>query len=278
MALVQGDVRRRFATSSTVFPGSLAPTLPGHGAGASCASVERYTEWVRGWLWAQGQHHDLVLVGYRLGACIALQYGLDYPEEVSDLVLMTCGHAPEISGRRQCRYAVASRRGAGSVRAVDRPMQESMRFVAPEFREHLIACHHQIGPRSQHHDLVVIDQFDVRHRVSTLIPPLLLIRGVDDPLVLEEYEREIHEAVPGSQYLTLREVGHFPMAEQPAAVNRAIATFLDTLGASQTNSKRGAQAYGLIMSTPPRTAFVVPLPSICEQPAGSSRTRPRPGC
>src|SRR5262249_38763806 len=112
-------------------------------------------------------------------------------------------------------------------------MRESMPFVAPEFRERLIACHHQVGPRSQHHDLMVIDQFDVHDRITTLRPQLLLIRGVDDPLAPEEYEREIHEAVPGSQYLTLREAGHFPMAEQPTAVNRAIATFLDTLGASQ---------------------------------------------
>ena len=234
-----GGCAEAFRYQLDCFPGSLAPTLPGHGAGASCASVERYTEWVRGWLWAQGRHHDLVLVGYTLGACIALQYGLDYPEEVSGLVLMTVAMRPKY-------------RAAGSVdmrlQAAEEPavyeqwiaaMQESMRFVAPELREHLIACHHQVGPRSQHHDLVVIDQFDVRHRVSTLIPPLLLIRGVDDPLVLEEYEREIHEAVPGSQYLTLREAGHFPMAEQPAAVNRAIATFLDTLGASQAPPQRG---------------------------------------
>lgn len=34
------------------FRGSLAPTLPGHGAGLPCANVARYTEWVRGWLWA----------------------------------------------------------------------------------------------------------------------------------------------------------------------------------------------------------------------------------
>jgi pimeloyl-ACP methyl ester carboxylesterase len=85
---------------------------------------------------------------------------------------------------------------------------------------------------------VVIDQFDVRDRISTLTPPLLLIRGVDDALAPEEYEREMHEAVPGSQYLTLREAGHFPMAEQPAAVNQAIATFLDTLGASQAPSQQ----------------------------------------
>ena len=215
------------------FHGSLAPTLPGHGSGTSCASVERYTEWVRGWLWAQGRHHDLVLVGYTLGACIALQYGLDYPEEVSGLVLMTVAMRP----KHRTPGSVAMRLRAAEEPAVYEQwiaaMQESMRFVAPELRERLIACHHQVGPRSQHHDLVVIDQFDVRDRINTLAPPLLLIRGVDDPLAPAEYEREIHEAVPGSQYLPLREAGHFPMAEQPAAVNRAIATFLDTLGASQ---------------------------------------------
>ena len=228
-----GGCTEAFRYQLDAFHGSLAPTLPGHGAGASCASVERYTEWVRGWLWAQGQHRDLVLVGYTLGACIALQYGLDYPEEVSGLVLMTVAMRPK-------------HRAPGSLdmrlRAAEEPavyeqwiaaMRESMQFVAPEFRECLITCHHQVGPRSQHHDLVVIDQFDVRHRISTLTPPLLLIRGVDDPLAPEEYEREMHEAVPGSQYLTLREAGHFPMAEQPAAVNQAIATFLGTLGASQ---------------------------------------------
>ena len=77
-----GGCAEAFRYQLDYFRGSLAPTLPGHGAGASCASVERYTEWVRGWLWAQGQYRDLVLVGYTLGACIALQYGLDYPEEV----------------------------------------------------------------------------------------------------------------------------------------------------------------------------------------------------
>jgi pimeloyl-ACP methyl ester carboxylesterase len=215
------------------FRGSLAPTLPGHGVGVPCANVERYTEWVRGWLWAQGQHRDLVLVGYTLGSCIALQYGLDYPEEVRGLVLMTVAMRPK-------------QRDPGSVdmrlRAAEEPavyeqwiaaMRESMRFVAPALREQLIACHHRVGPRSQHHDLVVIDQFDVRDRIGTLTPPLLLIRGVDDALAPEPYEQEIHEAVPGSQYLPLREAGHFPMAEQPTVVNKAIETFLDRLGTSQ---------------------------------------------
>ncbi|MDH3603046.1 MAG: alpha/beta hydrolase, partial [Candidatus Tectomicrobia bacterium] len=86
-----------------------------------------------------------------------------------------------------------------------------------------------VGPRSQYRDLVVIDQFDVRGRMASLQPPLLLIRGLDDTLATEDYEREIHDAVSGSQYVTLQQAGHFPMAEQPQAVNRAIRIFLDTL-------------------------------------------------
>ena len=63
--------------------------------GRRCPDVERYTEWVRGWLWAQGLKTDLVLVGYTLGASIALQYGLDYPDEVKGLVVMTVAARPK---------------------------------------------------------------------------------------------------------------------------------------------------------------------------------------
>ena len=69
----------------------------------------------------------------------------------------------------------------------------------------------------------------MRDRISQLKPPLLLIRGADDPGSPPEYEVEIHQAVPGSRYLRLKEAGHFPMAERPQEVNRAIEDFLTTL-------------------------------------------------
>jgi pimeloyl-ACP methyl ester carboxylesterase len=211
------------------FRGSVAPTLPGHLAGKSCASVERYTDWVRGWLWAQGYQRDLVLVGFTLGASIALQYGLDYPEEVKGLVCMTVAMRPK--SRAPGTYALRQQAAADPAvyaQWLD-AMRSVMQHVAPAFRDQLIAFHEQVGPLSQYHDLLVIDQFDVRQRISALKPPLLLIRGLDDPSAPEAYEQEIHQAVPGSQYLTLHQAGHFPMAEQPAVVNQAIQAFLDTL-------------------------------------------------
>ncbi|HEY7708739.1 MAG TPA: alpha/beta hydrolase [Candidatus Entotheonella sp.] len=211
------------------FPSSLAPTLPGHLEGASCESVERYTEWLRGWLWAQGQSRHLILVGFTLGACIALQYGLDYPEEVQGLVLMTVAMRPKQRATGSLDFRLRAAEDPAVHAEWLTSMRDIMHFIDPELREQLIDCHRKVGPRSQYRDLVVIDQFDVRDRIASLQPPLLLIRGLDDPLATEDYEREIHDAVSGSQYVALQQAGHFPMAEQPQAVNRAIRIFLDTL-------------------------------------------------
>lgn len=180
-------------------------------------------------LWAQGHQQDLVLVRFTLGACIALKYGLDYPDEVRGLVLMTVAMRPKQRGPGMLDFRLRAAADTAVHEEWLASMGEIMHFIEPSFREQLLACHRRVGPRSQYNDLVVIDQFDVQDRIASLKPPLLLIRGMDDPLAAEEYEREIHEAVPGSQYIRLAQAGHFPMAERPEAVNDAIQTFMDSL-------------------------------------------------
>ena len=211
------------------FPDSVAPSLPGHLEGARCPDVARYTEWVRGWLWAQGLTSDLVLVGYTLGASIALQYGLDYPDEVKGLVIMTVAARPKV--RAPGTYEMR-------LRAVDDPkvyeewlafQQNAMKFVEPALREQLMEQHRRVGPISQYHDLKTIDAFDVRDRIATLKPKLLLLRGLDDHGNPPAYEKEIHEAVPGSRYVELHDAGHFPPTEKPEEVNALIEEFVASL-------------------------------------------------
>lgn len=212
------------------FPGSVAPTLPGHLEGTRCADVARYTEWVRGWLWAQGLNKNLVLVGYTLGASIALQYALDYPDEVQGLVVMTVAAKPKV--RTPGTYEMRLR-AAQDPKVYEEEwiafQRHAMQFVEPGLREQLMERHRQIGPMSQYHDLMAIDAFDVRDRISTLKPKLLLLRGLNDHGNPPEYEKEIHDAVPGSQYIKLPGVGHFPPTEFPDKINALIETFVRSL-------------------------------------------------
>lgn len=204
------------------FPGSLAPDLPGHPEGESLSTVAEYTEWLRGWLHEKGHDKDLVLAGFTLGACIALQYALDYPEEVAGLLLMTVAMRP----KERALGGLEFRLNAAKDEKVHKEWLEAMRytqmFIEPALSNRLIECHRKVGPMSQYNDLVTIDNFDVRDRIGELKAPLVLVRGVDDPGKPAEYELEIHQAVPGSKYIKLEQAGHFPMAERPDDVNRAL--------------------------------------------------------
>ena len=98
-----------------------------------------------------------------------------------------------------------------------------------KLRDRLMERHRQVGPMSQYHDLKTIDAFDVRDRIAALKPKLLVLRGVDDPGNPPEYEKEIHEAVPGSRYVKLTGAGHFPPTEIPEKVNALIEEFVAEL-------------------------------------------------
>ena len=211
------------------FPNSVAPNLPGHLEGERCVDVARYTEWVRGWLWAQGMKKDLVLVGYTLGASIALQYGLDYPNEVKGLVVMTVAARPKVRAPDTYEMRLRAAKDPKAYEEWLAYQRNAMQFVEPGLCERLMERHKQVGPMSQYHDLMTIDAFDVRDRIAALKPKLLLLRGLNDHGNPPEYEKEIHEAVPGSQYIKLPGAGHFPLTEFPEKINPLIEKFVAAL-------------------------------------------------
>ncbi len=215
------------------FPGSVAPTLPGNLEGAHCADVKGYTEWLRGWLWAQDRHNDLVMMGYTLGSAIALQYALDYPEEVKGLILTSIEAEPRkdlnaFQKRQQMRLRAASGDSATYKEWIEF-QQHHLMWVEPGLREQLVEAHRKVGPKSQYKSLVAYSQFDAKARLPGLKPKLLLIRGDDDPGDAPQGEQAIHEAVPGSRLVRLKMAGHFPATEQPVEINRLIEGFLASL-------------------------------------------------
>ena len=209
------------------FPGALAPTLPGQLEGSPCSDVKGYAEWVRGWLWAQGKNENLLLAGFTLGACIAIQYALDYPEEVQGIALTSIAMRPK---KRRPEIYSSRIRASEDTTAYEEwasHQRHMMKFVEPVLREQLMERHLQVGPLAQMYALQAIDAFDISDRIASLKPRLLLIRGMDDPSNPPEYEKEIHEAVPGSSYVKLSGAGHFSPTEQPGQFNRLLEEWAD---------------------------------------------------
>ena len=217
-----GSCSAGFKYQRAYFPDCHTPDLPGHPDGDSLETVAEYTEWLHEWLHRQGHTKDLVLSGFTLGACVALQYALDYPDEVAGLLLMTIAMRPKERAPGSLEFRLNAARDEKVHEEWLDAMRHSMMFIEEGLREQLIECHRIVGPVSQYNDLVTIDNFDVRDRISELKAPLVLVRGVDDPGKPAEYELEIHEAVPGSRYIKLEQAGHFPMVERPDDINRAI--------------------------------------------------------
>jgi pimeloyl-ACP methyl ester carboxylesterase len=208
------------------FPGALAPDLPGHLEGESFDDVAGYTRWLRDWLHGQGLTGGLVLAGFTLGACVALDYALTWPDEVEGLLLMTVAMRPKERATGSLEFRLNAARGGEAMQKWLDSMDHMLLFVEPELKAELMECHRRVGPISQHNDLVAIDRFDARDRIQRLRAPLTLIRGVDDPIQPDEYELEIHEAVAGSRYIKLERAGHFPHCERPDDVNAALAELL----------------------------------------------------
>ena len=225
-----GACAESFINQTKHFVGSVAPTLPGHLEGKRCLDVARYTEWVRGWLWAQGMNKDLVLVGYTLGASIALQYALDYPDEVKAIVIMTVAMHPKTRDPDTYEMRLRADKDAKSYEMEWIAFQRrAMHLVEPGMRERLIDCHRKVGPMSQYYDLKTIDAFDLSNRISTLKPNLLLLRGLEDHGDPPKYEKDIHDAVPGSEYRELQDMGHFPPTERPERFNALLENYLASL-------------------------------------------------
>ena len=174
-----------------------------------------------------GHSGGLVLAGFTLGACVALDYALTWPDEVDGLLLMTVAMRPKERAPGSLEFRLNAARGGEPMQKWLDAMEHMLLFVDDQdLRDELMECHRKVGPVSQHNDLLTIDRFDARDRIHNLKAPLTLVRGVDDPMQPDEYELEIHEAVPGSRYIKLERAGHFPHCERPDDVNAELAALL----------------------------------------------------
>lgn len=72
-----------------------------------------------------------------------------------------------------------------------------------------------------------IPKINLTHRLGEVACPTLVMVGDQDSATPAEMAREIHEAIPGSQLVTIPSASHLSNLEQPQAFNAALTSFFD---------------------------------------------------
>jgi len=69
-----------------------------------------------------------------------------------------------------------------------------------------------------------LQRYDIRPQIAVLTCPTLIIHGDYDP-ILPQYAEDIHTSIKGSQYVLLKNCGHFPFVESPEIFFKACMDF-----------------------------------------------------
>jgi 3-oxoadipate enol-lactonase len=172
--------------------------------------------------------------GLSLGGATALALALDYPERVRRLVLVNAAarYLPRDASRLiyyGARLILLSLIG---------PRQQA-RFVArrvfprPEhanLREILFERLAANDPRAYRRVAGALVRFDVRHRLSQIRAPTLVVAGADDTTVSLHQKQELAGAIPGARLEVVPGSGHATIVDSPEAFNRLL---LDSLANGQ---------------------------------------------
>ncbi len=199
----------------------LAFDLPGHGRSDNTPldDVYMYRDWLKLFSQSFGLK-NFILTGHSLGGAIAMAYALEHPEDLHGLILVGTG------ARLRVLPAFLEELKQGRV-----PETMIEYLYAPGASEELISLGlremKNTAPEVYLADLTACDNFDIRENLSQISLPTLIICGSEDSLTPVKYSQFLKENIPQSRLEIIEGAGHMAMLEQPDAVNRAIAKFIE---------------------------------------------------
>jgi pimeloyl-ACP methyl ester carboxylesterase/putative sterol carrier protein len=247
----------------------IAPDLPGHGATEAvddCYDAAFLGRWLSSFFDAV-QVERPVLIGNSLGGRTALEAGLEFPEKVGALVLLS----PAVAFRKMRQFVPLVRKL--NPRWASLPVPMTRKVAAMELRS-MFAVPERLSPAA--FDAAVDEFMRVWRRRSSRVaffcalrsiyldeafgekgfwdrlpglqPPALFIWGRRDRLVPHGFSRYVADALPDAETIVYPDCGHVPQFELPDQTNAHIRDFLTRLersrgaapGARPTLAKLGA--------------------------------------
>lgn len=191
----------------------VAIDLPGHGPSPPLADRPRPT--LTDYRDATGELAALtglgrsVLIGHSMGALVAIEAALAWPDKVAGLVL--CAAAPRLPVSRDLMKVIDDDYASFPAWLAERAFSAA---VKPGLRRAFIAAGVAAPQAATRADFEAIDGLDLSGHLEKLRCPIIWLDGADDRIVGER------AASPG-EHRILRDVGHLVPIEAPGEVASA---------------------------------------------------------
>lgn len=156
-----------------------------------------------------------ILVGFSLGAIVALQIAADAPQRLGGLALISVNplaDRPENAVGRRLAIAAARQQGHG------RWLRETLwhRYVAPQQQENQALCNtlclmaeESTSQTFARQTEIAISRRDNRAALAKLTCPLLILNGAHDGICTPEHHRLAATSARHAECITFPQAGHF---------------------------------------------------------------------
>jgi len=200
----------------------LAVDLPGHGAseGRGASSIKEYREIVRT-IARELELDRPFAMGHSMGGGVALDWGLNHPEELSGLILVATGARLRV---KQGIFKTLKENYEGYLKGL-----EAMAFGKDVPEDILEESRENSGIASAettYNDFTACDNFDIMEEIERIDLPTLILGGDSDPMTPLKYSEYLERKMPRAQLVTIPGGSHMLAVEHSKEAASAVADWL----------------------------------------------------
>lgn len=201
---------------------AIAPDLPGHGRskGPGRASVSGYTADMIALL-DELRLDQTIVLGFSMGAAVALIMALHHQARVAGLILIGAG--AQITVNPAIIAGLQGDPGNTIQMLIDWQWAES---AGEQIKRLSLRRLLETEPAVALNDFKAVDGFDVRDRLAHIRVPALVIGGTADRMIPFQQSEYLHAHLAGSKLVRIEGGGHMLALEQPQAVAEAVRSWL----------------------------------------------------
>lgn len=201
---------------------AIVPDLPGHGRskGPGRDSISAYAADMVALLDAL-KLQQVIVLGYSMGAAVALLLALHHKGRVAGMILL--GGGAQIQVDAALLAGLQTDRDQWLRTLIDWQWSES---AGEQIKRLSLRRLLEIDPAVLLNDYKAVDGFDVRDRLAQIHTPTLVMGGAADRMIPFAQSEALHAGIAGSKLVKIEGGGHLMALEQPQAVADAVQSWL----------------------------------------------------